>query len=108
MLTLKILLIPFPASHNFCGLLSHVLMFRGSLYCKQQDQDQTDPRGSSLMRCHNGEQSNLGSIRLQCRLSKNINRRESTGPRSAVGNESDCRFRGCDFQPGPVPCFHGD
>ena len=39
---------------------------------------------------------------------------EFTGPRSAVGNvsgircESDCRSRGCKFDPGPVPYFSGD
>ena len=38
----------------------------------------------------------------------------STGPRSAVGNmsgnrcESDCRSRGREFNPGPVPYFRGD
>ena len=37
-----------------------------------------------------------------------------TGPRSAVGNmsgnrcESDCRSRGSEFDPGPVPYFRGD
>ena len=34
-----------------------------------------------------------------------------TGPRSAVGNVSgvtDCRSRGREFDPGPVPHFHGD
>ena len=37
-----------------------------------------------------------------------------TGPRSAVGNvsgnrcESDCRSRGREFDPGPVPYFLGD
>ena len=37
-----------------------------------------------------------------------------TGPGSAVGNmsgnrcESDCRSRGSEFDPGPVPYFHGD
>ena len=37
-----------------------------------------------------------------------------TGPRSAVGNVSayrcvsDCRSRGREFDPGPVPCFRGD
>ena len=36
------------------------------------------------------------------------------GPRSAVGNVSgyrcvsDCRSRGCEFDPGPVPYFQGD
>ena len=38
----------------------------------------------------------------------------ATGPRSAVGNasgyrcEADCRSRGCEFDPGPVPYFRGD
>ena len=37
-----------------------------------------------------------------------------TGPRSSVGDVSvyrfvsDCRTRGCKFDPGPVPYFHGD
>ena len=37
-----------------------------------------------------------------------------TGPRSAVGNvsgnrcESDCRSRGGEFDPSPVPYFRGD
>ena len=31
----------------------------------------------------------------------------STGPRS-FGNVSDCRSRGCEFDPGPVPYFRGD
>ena len=37
-----------------------------------------------------------------------------TGPHSAVGNvsgnrcESDCRSRGREFDPGPVPYFRGD
>ena len=41
-------------------------------------------------------------------------RSEQTGPRSAVGNvsgnrcESDCRSRGREFDPGPVPYFPGD
>ena len=39
---------------------------------------------------------------------------KKTGPRSAVGNvsgnrcESDCRSRGREFDPGPVPYFRGD
>ena len=39
---------------------------------------------------------------------------EYTGPRSAVGNVSgyrcvsDCRSRGREFDPGPVPYFRGD
>ena len=38
----------------------------------------------------------------------------SAGPRSAVGNVSgyrcvsDCRSRGREFDPGPVPYFRGD
>ena len=38
----------------------------------------------------------------------------NTGPRSAVGNVSgyrcvsDCRSRGREFDPGPVPYFCGD
>ena len=38
----------------------------------------------------------------------------TTGPRSAVGNvsgyrcEADCRSRGREFDPGPVPYFRGD
>ena len=31
-----------------------------------------------------------------------------TWPRSPVGNVSDCRSRGCEFNPGPVPYFCGD
>ena len=40
--------------------------------------------------------------------------KEFTGPRSAVGNVSgyrcvsDCRSRGREFDPGPVPYFRGD
>ena len=39
---------------------------------------------------------------------------ETTGPHSAVGNvsgyrcEADCRSRGREFDPGPVPYFRGD
>ena len=39
---------------------------------------------------------------------------QSTGPRSAVGKvsgnrcETDCRSRGREFDPGPVPYFRGD
>ena len=41
-------------------------------------------------------------------------RMNCAGPRSAVGNVSgyrcvsDCRSRGCEFDPGPVPYFRGD
>ena len=40
--------------------------------------------------------------------------RTDAGPRSAVGNVSgyrcvsDCRSRGREFDPGPVPYFRGD
>ena len=32
----------------------------------------------------------------------------NTGSRSAVGNMSDCRSRGREFDPGPIPYFRGD
>ena len=32
----------------------------------------------------------------------------TTGPLSTVGSVSDCRSRGCKFNPGPVPYFCGD
>ena len=32
----------------------------------------------------------------------------STRPLSTVGNKSDCRSRGREFNPGPIPYFHGD
>ena len=31
-----------------------------------------------------------------------------TWPRSAIGSQSDCRSRGREFDPGPVPYFRGD
>ena len=31
-----------------------------------------------------------------------------TGPPSTIGNKSDCRSRGHEFDPGPVPYFRGD
>ena len=40
--------------------------------------------------------------------------KEKTWPRSTVGNvsgyrcEADCRSRGREFDPGPVPYFRGD
>ena len=43
-----------------------------------------------------------------------ISQHKVTGPRSAVGNVSgyrcvsDCRSRGREFDPGPVPYFRGD
>ena len=45
---------------------------------------------------------------------KDLQRDIFTGPRSAVGNMSgyrcvtDCRSRGREFDPGPVPYFRGD
>ena len=45
---------------------------------------------------------------------KKKTREASAGPRSAVGNVSgyrcvsDCRSRGREFDPGPVPYFRGD
>ena len=45
---------------------------------------------------------------------KSISKPQITGPRSAVGNVSgyrcvsDCRSRGREFDPGPVPYFRGD
>ena len=53
----------------------------------------------------------LGSVVVQ---KLNCLTRIDTGPRSAVGNVSgyrcvsDCRSRGCEFDPGPVPYFRGD
>ena len=29
-------------------------------------------------------------------------------PSSVVSNVSDCRYRGCEFDPDPVPYFRGD
>ena len=44
---------PFPTGHGFCHMLSHMLMFLGSLYCNMDpnqnnnmDSDQSDPRGA--------------------------------------------------------------
>ena len=48
---------------------------------------------------------------LQCSIDK---QKHNAGPRSAVGNVSgyrcvsDCRSRGREFDPGPVPYFRGD
>ena len=47
-------------------------------------------------------------------ISFHHSQQKSTGPRSAVGNVSgyrcvsDCRSRGREFDPGPVPYFRGD
>ena len=52
-----------------------------------------------------------------CKLKLSLNpakKKKKNGPRSAVGNlsgnrgESDCRSRGREFDPGPVPYFRGD
>ena len=54
---------------------------------------------------------------MLCNLYQNIKScitLNGTGPRSAVGNGSgyrcvsDCRSRGREFDPGPVPYFRGD
>ena len=53
------------------------------------------------IKLHNGQSQIAGQI-------------SGTGPRSAVGNVSgyrcvsDCRSRGREFDPGPVPYFRGD
>ena len=54
------------------------------------------------------------SIMLKCISMQNLKKKNTmTGPRSAVGNvsgnrcESDCRYRGREFDPGPVPYFRG-
>ena len=66
-----------------------------------------------------GQMVSLHSQQISCALSSadvllvdyNAN---NTGPRSAVGNVSgyrcvsDCRSRGREFDPGPVPYFRGD
>ena len=55
---------------------------------------------------------NLG--RLNRKLSEVLTLSNTAGPRSAVGNVSgyrcvsDCRSRGREFDPGPVPYFRGD
>ena len=47
-------------------------------------------------------------------ITRNIHIYICSGPRSAVGNmsgyrcESDCKSRGREFDPGPVPNFRGD
>ena len=51
------------------------------------------------------------SVRFRLKLGKIC---KNNGPRSAVGNVSgyrcvsDCRSRGREFDPGPVPYFRGD
>ena len=50
----------------------------------------------------------------RCLLISSLPVRPFAGPRSAVGNVSgyrcvsDCRSRGREFDPGPVPYFRGD
>ena len=52
--------------------------------------------------------------RKHIRPKKSVPKRRVAGPRSAVGNVSgyrcvsDCRSRGREFDPGPVPYFRGD
>ena len=48
----KVVLNYFPASHNLYCLLSHLLMFLGSLYCKQYEPRSDGSQGSSLIRVH--------------------------------------------------------
>ena len=54
------------------------------------------------------------SINLSEKALINTHYYNNTGPRSAVGNVSgyrcvsDCRSRGREFDPGPVPYFRGD
>ena len=74
------------------------------------------PRNSSFCRMSTSEyilqkEEFLGSITfINCRMSTS----EYTRPRIAVGNVSgyrcvsDCRSRGREFDPGPVPYFRGD
>ena len=56
----------------------------------------------------------LGSHNRKKHLSLSNSTTVSAGPRSAVGNVSgyrcvsDCRSRGREFDPGPVPYFRGD
>ena len=59
----------------------------------------------------------LGIEILPCLYKRKFNKKQNwamTGPRSAVGNVSgyrcvsDCRSRGREFDPGPVPYFRGD
>ena len=56
----------------------------------------------------------LVNIEITVGLSLQQFSEEGTGPRSAVGNVSgyrcvsDCRSRGREFNPGPVPYFRGD
>ena len=61
-----------------------------------------------------GGQANVGPSFCLC-LGLGLPRvTQVTGPRSAVGNVSgyrcvsDCRSRGREFDPGPVPYFRGD
>ena len=59
----------------------------------------------------------VGKSRVVAQLllyTEDIIHSHETGPRSAVGNVSgyrcvsDCRSRGREFNPGPVPYFRGD
>ena len=53
-------------------------------------------------------------VRLNQVITRNIYHFVGTGPHSAVGNVSgyrcvsDCRSRGREIDPGPVPYFRGD
>ena len=68
------------------------------------DPDQTAPIGAVCS----------GSTLNALILNLSVTLRNYTGPRSAVGNVSgyrcvsDCRSRGREFDPGPVPYFRGE
>ena len=68
-----------------------------------------------LARIANREDSDQqGSKIAQEGLYLRLPQAAGTGLRSAVGNGSgyrcmsDCRSRGCEFDPGPVPYFRGE
>ena len=55
----------------------------------------------------------MGQVFIGIEQKPPLDTHTQTGPRSAVGNisgnrcESDCRYRGREFDPGPVPYFSG-
>ena len=78
------------------------LSFTSSLYktCQRQFLHQIDPYAKS-----NEFQLWLWFMYSQLQI---LIHGVYTGPCSAVGNVSDCRSRGREFDPGPVPYFRGD
>ena len=69
----------------------------------------------ALMKCEDNHTKKLiWVLPYNCLYQNKGNNSSVTGPRSAVGNvsgnrcESDCRSRGREFNPGPVPFFRGD